>query len=247
MGTQTDHPSTPRFLDAGDGHLVCEFGQDVSEEINLKVVALARAVSAARLAGVQEVLPTYRSLLLRYDPLAVEREALVAAIAPLAAATEAQGKAARRWHVPVAYGGKHGEDLEDVARQHGLTTDEVIALHSGASFRVFMIGFAPGFTYLGGLPESLHTPRRQSPRMMTPAGSISIGGKQAAVASIPTPSGWNLLGRTPVRAFDPRRNHPVLFAAGDFVSFHAISPAEFDRLSALAEKGEDVAESEEAA
>jgi KipI family sensor histidine kinase inhibitor len=165
-------------------------------------------------------------------------------LVPKSAADEAP---ARRWTLPVAYGGAHGLDLEDVARAHGLTTDEVIALHSGAEYRVYMIGFSPGLAYLGGLPEPLHTPRRTSPRLRVPASSVSIGGIQAAVFSVEIPSGWHLLGRTPERMFDLRRTQPFLLGAGDRVRFRPISPAEYERLAALAERGEIVAECEAAA
>src|SRR3546814_3176463 len=119
------------------------------------------------------------------------------------------------WRIPVAYGGAYGMDLEHIAERHGLTPERVVDLHGAAEYRVYMIGFAPGFSYLGGLDERLHTPRRTEPRLRTPAGSVSIGGMPAAVSSVEVPSGWHMPGRTPVRTFDLRRDQPSLFAVGD--------------------------------
>jgi KipI family sensor histidine kinase inhibitor len=146
----------------------------------------------------------------------------------------------------VTYGEGLGEDLDHVAALHGLTIDEVIRHHSQAEYRVYMIGFAPGFAYLGGLPDLLHTPRRIDPRQRTPAGSISIGGVQAAISSVEGPSGWHLLGRTPLRTFDLAREDPFLLKPGDRVRFQPITQAEFLRLKAMSESGAVTAEWEAA-
>jgi KipI family sensor histidine kinase inhibitor len=187
--------------------------------------------------------PTYRSLLVQFDPLVVSRADLRDEILRLWPPVTAPGATRSQWLVPVLYGGQWGVDLDFVAETHGLTTSEVVSLHTGAQYRVYMIGFAPGFAYLGGLPEALHTSRRREPRMRTPPRSVSIGGVQAAVSPpIEVPSGWHLLGQTPVRSYDPRRQErPFLFAAGDRIRFQAISAADYDRMSAAAEAGEDVA------
>ena len=229
------------MLQAGDQALVVEFGDAIDAHLNRLVQALDRRVAEASIRGVIECVPTYRSLMIVYDPLRIQSAALrrrIARLVPKSAEAEAP---ARRWTIPVAYGGAHGLDLEEVARAHGLTRDEVIALHSGAEYRVYMIGFSPGLAYLGGLPEALHTPRRTSPRLRVPAGSVSIGGVQAAVFSVEIPSGWHLLGRTPERMFDLRRAQPFLLGAGDRVRFRPIPAAEYDRLAA---PGEQVAECE---
>ncbi|KPK05883.1 MAG: allophanate hydrolase [Betaproteobacteria bacterium SG8_39] len=248
MSTRRRGASAPhRILQAGDQALVVEFGDTIDADLNRLVQALDHRVAEAAIEGVIECVPTYRSLMIVYDPSRIAAAVLRRRIekqVPKSAAAEAP---ARRWTLPVAYGGAHGLDLEDVARAHGLTTDEVIALHSGADYRVYMIGFSPGLAYLGGLPERLHTPRRTSPRLRVPASSVSIGGIQAAVFSVEIPSGWHLLGRTPERMFDLRRAQPFLLGAGDRVRFRPISPAEYDRLAALAERGEVVAECEAAA
>lgn len=241
----------PRLLDAGEAGLVVEFGEAIDEAVNRRVIALAEALEARVLEGVRELVPTYRSLLVLFDPLVLGKARLREEIAALLAARAggAEGEAPRGvWRVPVLYGGAHGVDLDAVARLHGLTTDEVIALHAGATYRVYMIGFAPGFAYLGGLPEAIHTSRRSDPRPKTPPRSVSIGGRQAAVAPpLEIPSGWHLLGQTPVRSYDPARTErPFLFAAGDALRFVPVSPREYEALCREAEAGGIVAEREEA-
>jgi 5-oxoprolinase (ATP-hydrolysing) subunit B len=236
-----------RFLQAGDQALVVEFGDAIDASLNRLVQALDHRVTAAALKGVIECVPTYRSLMIVYDPLRIRAQALrrrIEKLLPRSAEAEAE---ARRWTIPVAYGGPHGLDLDEVARAHGLSAEEVIALHSGAEYRVYMIGFSPGLAYLGGLPERLHTPRRASPRLRVPASSVAIGGIQAAVFSVEIPSGWHLLGRTPERMFNLRRAEPFLLGAGDRVRFRPISPTAYDHLAALAERGDVVAECENGA
>lgn len=238
----------PRLLDAGESGLVVEFGDAIDETVNRQVIALADALAARELAGVREVVPTYRSLLVLFDPLALPREMLRAEVLALWPPRAEAGKTHGIWRVPVLYGGEHGVDLDYVARLHGLTTQEVIDLHSGADYRVYMIGFAPGFAYLGGLPEAIHTSRRTDPRLKTPPRSVSIGGKQTAVSPpLPIPSGWHLLGQTPVRSYDPARTErPFLFAAGDTIRFVPIGAGEYERMCAAAEAGAIVAEWEPA-
>ncbi len=235
-----------RILHAGDQALVVEFGDVIDAGLNRLVQALDRRVADAAIEGVIECVPTYRSLMIVYDPLRIGASALrkrVEKLVPKSADAEAP---TRRWTIPVAYGGAHGLDLEEVAKLHGLTPDEVIALHSGAEYRVYMIGFSPGLAYLGGLPEPLHTPRRTTPRLRVPASSVSIGGVQAAVFSVEIPSGWHLLGRTPERLFNLARAQPFLLGAGDRVRFRPISPEEYERLAARAARGEIVAACEAA-
>jgi KipI family sensor histidine kinase inhibitor len=239
----------PRFLDAGDRGLVVEFGSAIDEAINARVTALDASIAAARIAGIDETIPTYRSLLVLFDPLVISRAALRSALQTvLVTGVDADAAVRRRWRVPVLYGGASGEDLDAVAALHQLSTETVIALHSGAEYRVYMIGFSPGFSYLGGLPEALHTSRRTTPRQKTPPRSVSIGGRQAAVSPpLELPSGWHLLGQTPVRSYDPRRTEqPFLFRTGDLIRFVPVTPGEYDRLCRAAEQGELVAEATDA-
>lgn len=219
----------PRFIAVGEQALLVEFGNRIDDRLNARVLALAAALNGVR--GVSEIIPTYRSLTITFDPLTVTCTELCERVALSLDPPAANHSSRRRWRVPVCYGGEYGEDLPALAQAHGLSPQQVIDLHSTARYRVYMVGFMPGFAYLGGLPEGLHTPRRASPRAMTPASSINIGGQQTAISSVAGPSGWHLIGRTPWRSFDPQRQQPFLFQAGDEVSFAPISPAEFTRLS----------------
>ncbi len=233
-----------RIKAAGDSGLVVEFADRIDPAVSAQVLDLDRAVMAAKLPGVLETLPTYRTLFVRFDPLTADAQRLEEALARMAAAARSDTRPGRLWRVPVAYGGVHGEDLDHVAREKGLTTDEVVALHSRTVYHVYMLGFSPGFAYLGGLDPRLHISRRINPRLRTPAGMVAIGGQQAAVQSIAGPSGWHILGRTPVRLFDMRRPQPFLIAAGERVTFTPIDAARFETLDALAEKGETILEPE---
>ena len=221
----------PRLLLAGDTALTVELGDSVDPAVNARVIALDRALADAKLAGIVETVPTYRSLQIHYDPDMLPAETLMATMERLAVGLDDTLASGRRWTVPVSYGGAHGIDLEAVAERTGLTADGVVACHMAGDYRVYMIGFQPGFTYLGGLDPKLHLPRREVPRLKTPAGTISVGGIQAAVASIEAPSGWHLLGQTPVRAFDAVRTDPFLYRPGDRIRFERISAAEFDALA----------------
>lgn len=227
-------PPTPTLRAAGDSALIVELGDGIAPDLNAAVHRLDRRIAGAGIAGIVETVPTYRSILVQFDPSVTTADALGAALLELAAGPdEAATGPQLRWIVPVCFGGAHGEDLDEVARRCGLSSDEVVRLHCSADYRVYMLGFSPGFAYLGGLPEALHQPRRKNPRMHTPAGSVMQGGAQAAISPIVMPSGWHLLGRTPARTFDLRREPPFLLAPGDRIRFTAITAAEFDRLEGI--------------
>ena len=231
----------PRILPCGDTALAVEFGDDIDAMVNARVLALDSRV-AQGVPGVIETVPTYRSLLVHYDPVATDFDALGAALTTLSADLPDTLAKGRLWRVPVVYGGAFGVDLDAVAAHHGLDPAELIARHTAPIYRVYMIGFVPGFAYLGGLDPSLATPRRDVPRTRTPSGSISIGGVQAAVASIEAPSGWHLLGRTPVRTFMLGREPPFILAPGDRVTFEPIPAARWDALDRAAAAGDLLAE-----
>ena len=232
----------PRILPSGDTALTVEFGRSIDPAINRQVLNLDRNVAGEAIAGVLETVPTYRSLLVHYDPVQVGYTALSEKLLALAQLPVPAETAIRRWRVPVVYGGDYGADLDDVARAHSISTSDVIARHTGGDYRVAMIGFTPGFAYLSGLDPAIATPRRESPRTETPPGTISIGGVQACVQCLAAPSGWHLLGRTPVRTFHPHRDPVFLMEPGDAVNFHAIDAGEFAALDRAAERGEIVAE-----
>jgi len=237
-----EHTVSPRIRMCGDAALAVEFGQTIDPAVNRRVLALDRNLADAAIAGVVESVPTYRSLLVHYDPVQIGFAELSERLLTLAQLPVPPESSIRRWRVPVVYGGDYGVDLEDVARAHQLSTADVIARHCGSDYRVAMIGFTPGFAYLSGLDPSIATPRRESPRTQTPAGTISIGGAQACVQCLAGPSGWHLLGRTPVRTFHPHRDPVFLMEPGDAVSFHPIDANEFAALERAAERGDTVAE-----
>ena len=234
----------PRLLWAGDAALTVEFGDAISAELNERVLAFDDALRIAAIPGIIETVPTYRSLMVHYDPVQLLAAELRARIERLELDTAHRHAGTRLWHIPVAYGGPYGIDLDHIAARHGLTAGQVVELHSAAEYRVYMIGFAPGFTYLGGLDARLHTPRRTDPRTRTPAGSVSIGGMQAAISSVEVPSGWHLLGRTPVRTFDLQREPPFLLSVGDAVRFEPIPHSDWAALDARAAAGEPIARCE---
>jgi antagonist of KipI len=222
--------TTPRLLPLGDWGVVVEFGGDeISDAANAAVLALRRVVDAEHLPGVVETLPTYRSLLVVFDPLrttaAAVREALLAAVPR---ADPSSLPAGRVVELPTAYGGVHGADLASLAAEVGLTEEAVVAAHTGREYRVYMLGFSPGFPYMGTLPETLRVPRLRSPRTYVPQRTVALAGQQTGVYPVASPGGWRLLGRTPLRIYDPTREPPFLLDAGDRARFVAISAREYD-------------------
>jgi inhibitor of KinA len=231
----------PRFLPAGEAALVVEFGAEIDPALNEKVRALDRALAAYPIAGVVETVPTYRSLMVHFDPQLLSSAALIAAIAGLEPEAKTSALPARHWLIPVCYEAPHAEDLAEVAAALGLTAERVAGLHAGATYRVYMYGFAPGYVFLGGLPAELAISRRPAPRPPVPPGALLIAAGQALIASISMPTGWYNLGRTPAILFDPRRSPPVLIEVGDSVSFEPIDGANFAALQQGAAEGLPVA------
>ena len=228
----------PRIAACGDHALAVELSDVIDEAVNARVVALADALTAQAIPGVVEMVPTYRSLLVLYDPAVVRGRELSARLLDLLAEETVRDAPGRQVTVPVSYGGEAGLDLDELAVLKGMTPADLVALHSSAEYRVYMIGFAPGFAYLGGLPDRLHTPRLAVPRQRIEAGAIGIGGMQASINSVAGPSGWRFIGRTPLRLFDPSRSEPFLLRAGDRVRFRAVGAAEAKDLDAAVAKGD---------
>ena len=231
----------PRLLPVGDLGLLVEFGDAIDPVLSEAVVALEAAIVRARLPGVVETIPTYRSLLIEFEPREISFHLLARQVRELLRGnrTFPPTMPERRLLVPVAYGGEFGDDLEEVAAALNTEPHAIVDLHRGAEYRVYMIGFMPGFTYLGGVPE-LRLPRRRTPRARAPGGSVMIGGGQAAIAALALPTGWYVIGRTPARGFDLARADPFLFRAGDRIRFRRIGSDEFARLAASAARGEPV-------
>lgn len=215
---------------AGDSAVFVEFDDRIDAAVNARAIALAEAVQAAGVPGVRDVVPTYRAVAVYFDPLRTDYERLVDRIEhelrqPSASAAP-QREAIR---IPVCYGGDLGPDLRDLAAFAGLSDDEVVRVHSGATYRVFMLGFVAGFAYLGTVDARIAMPRRATPRVRVPLGSVGIAGIQTGIYPAETPGGWQLIGRTPVKPFDPARAEPFLLQAGDHVRFYAITRQEFDQ------------------
>jgi KipI family sensor histidine kinase inhibitor len=234
--------SPPRLLPSGDSAITVEFSRNIDDAANRRVLALDRAMAAEPIIGVAETVPTYRSLLVHYDPVQIGFEALCEKLKALAQRPAEAATKTRRWRIPVAYGGENGIDLEDVAKALSTTPDAIVARHVAGDYRVAMIGFSPGWSYLSGLESFLHMPRRQNPRLLTPAGTISVGGVQTGIQCLAGPSGWHLLGRTPVRTYQLHREPMFLTEPGDGITFFPIDAKTFAEQDRAAEAGEIVAE-----
>lgn len=233
---------TPKILPCGDSAVTIEFGDRIDPDINGMVLALDDVIRARAPAGLLETVPTYRSLTVQFDPVETDYEALIRLVNEETQDLAPRKAVGRRWRVPVVYGGEYGSDLEDVAETHGMTPAQVIEIHSSAIYRIYMIGFLPGFTYLGGLDKRIATSRRVQPRAKIPSGTIMIGGEQAGIAPMDMPSGWHNLGLTPVRPYAPERDPVFLFAAGDEIVFEPVDASRWDALQKAALAGEPVAE-----
>jgi inhibitor of KinA len=233
--------SDPRFLDAGEAALVVEFGDTVDPAINDRVLALDAALRADPPAGTREFVPTYRSLMIHYDPLQIERATLIAIVRRGMAAVVKGRREAATWTLPCCYDPALAEDLDEAAGILGLTRDDAAALHAKATYRVYMCGFTPGQPYLGGVPEALLISRRPTPRPPHPAGAVLIGGGLCVVAPFVMPTGWYVIGRTPERLYAAERRQAFLIQAGDILRFDPIDLATFRNLERRAASGEIVA------
>ncbi|MCK8816903.1 5-oxoprolinase subunit PxpB [Natroniella sulfidigena] len=227
-----------RYLDAGDKAVVVELGNQISTEINRKIRNFTLAIEKEGLEGVGEVVPTYRSLLITYDPLTIERDLLIEKLKILEENLEEielpQPKLVK---IPTLY---KGEGLEYVSQVNGLTAEEVVELHSKPKYLIYMLGFTPGFVYLGGLAEKLATPRLQEPLTKIPAGSVGIADNQTGIYPIESPGGWQLIGKTPVKLFDPDRKQPILegIESGNYIKFEPITAEEYEAIAVVVEDGD---------
>lgn len=218
-----------KILPAGDQALVVEFGQEISEELNRKVQILNQKITDRKIEGIVETVPTFRSLLVTYDPAVIGFQKLKQILEKIQADVDMSGDQGHHVvEIPVCYGGEFGEDLPDVAAHAGLSEEEVIRLHSEKEYNIYMLGFLPGFPYLGGLDPRLHTPRLANPRTKIPAGSVGIGGEQTGIYPLDSPGGWRLIGRTPLKLYDPDREEPFLYQAGDYIRFVPITREEYE-------------------
>jgi len=228
-----------RFLLAGDKALCVELGDAISPEINHRVRNLSLVIEKNSIPGITELVPTYSSILVYYDPMRISYAELEAKIRALENSLwDVVSLGTRIIEVPTIYGGRYGPDLEYVASHCGLSAEEVIRIHSGTDLLVYMMGFTPGFTYLGGMAEKIATPRLQIPRGVVPAGSVGIAEQQTGVYSIESPGGWQLIGRTPLQLFDPARDPPVVLGPGDYLRFVAVTELEYLDIQGRVQSGD---------
>jgi len=228
----------PRFLPGGDEALFVEFGDEISPKLNRRVRNLKLAIEKQRIPGIIESVPTYRSLLIYFEPLQVHPKELREILFRLSQQPlESELSKPRLIEIPTVYGGEYGPDLEFVASHNKLSVNEVIQIHTGTPYLIYMIGFLPGFPYLGGMSAKIAAPRLDTPRTRIPAGSVGIAGTQTGIYPAESPGGWRLIGRTPLNVFDPTRQPPALFQAGDYLKFVSVTPYEFIQIGEAVVQG----------
>lgn len=228
----------PIYRPSGDTGILIKLGKGISPITNRKVRELAHAIESKNLPYVEEIIPTYDSLLVIYSPLLVPFNKLISELKEI----EEDSKKSvfppdEVVHIPTFYGGEYGIDINDVAEHAKLSVEEVVKHHSYPNYLIYMLGFTPGFPYLGGMDERLSTPRLEVPRTKIPAGSVGIAGNQTGIYPIDSPGGWRIIGRTPLRLFDPSRENSILLKAGQYLKFYAIDSDEFKEISLQVEKG----------
>jgi len=216
------------FLLMGDRGLLLEFGDEISPKVNEKVRRMALAIQAEAIEGIVETVPTYRSLLILYNPLILPIEDLKKRLESIEEKLQLLPLSKPELtRIPAVYGGSYGPDIDYVAEYHRISSEEVIRLHCSKPYLIYMIGFMPGFPYMGELPQELAIPRLKTPRLSVPTGSVAIAQKQTGIYPMESPGGWQIIGRTPVKLFDPQKKPPSLLQMGDFVQFYQISEKEF--------------------
>ena len=226
-----------RVLNAGDTAIVVEFGESIDRRLSTWVLALARRLDEVRLDGLVETVPTFRSLLVHYDPLILPTASLAARIAELMQGLQVTEQGGRLWRLPACYDPSLGLDLADVAARTGLSPAQVVERHSAVTYHVYMLGFLPGQAYMGDVPAELALARRESPRLKIPAGSLAIAGAMTCIFPLETPCGWHLIGRSPVALWERGPRPRALLAPGDQVGFAPVSLREYGRLLVKAADG----------
>ena len=221
-----------RILNASDHSVQVSFGDTIAVEHHEKVAAITRLLldrASDTSTGILNIHPAYASVLVSFDPRRATHAAIQELIRKCAEDLEAAPAQGRLIEIPVCYGGEFGPDLEYVAEWNGLTCEDVVRLHSSAEYRVFFLGFCPGFPYLGGMPEAIATPRFDVPRTVVPAGSVAIGGSQTGIYPLASAGGWRVIGRTSLRLFQPDRDPPTLLWMGDRLKFVPVTRDQYER------------------
>lgn len=224
---------------AGDSSILINFGNEISPEINKRIAATIHLIKDQKVEGIVDIIPAFCSLLISYDPRAIAYKNLTSRLKDLLKIeVSLEDNETIITEIPVCYGGEFGPDIENIAKNAGITVDEVIKIHTSTDYLIYMLGFLPGFTYLGGLDEKIHTPRLANPRVKIPAGSVGIGGSQTGIYPLESPGGWQLMGRTPIKTYDPKRDVPILFEAGQYIRFVEISEDEYYKIEEQVKNGE---------
>ena len=227
-----------KILTAGDSALLIEFEQKIAPEINAQITAFVHLLKEQHIEGVTDLIPAFASLLINYDPRVIGYKDLKTRIEELLKieVSEEAGDA-RVFEIPVCYGGEYGPDIANIAENAGISEQEVIDIHCSKDYLIYMLGFLPGFVYLGGLDERIHTPRLANPRISIPAGSVGIAASQTGIYPLNSPGGWQLLGMTPVKTYDPERETPILVEAGDYIRFVPVTEEEFLKIKKQVDDG----------
>lgn len=227
-----------KVLTAGDSALLIEFEQKISPEINAQITAFVHLLKEQHIEGVTDLIPAFASLLINYDPRVIGYKELKGRVEELLKIEVSEETTeARVFEIPVCYGGKYGPDIENIAQHAGLFQQEIIDIHCSKDYLIYMLGFLPGFVYLGGLDERIHTPRLANPRISIPAGSVGIAASQTGIYPLNSPGGWQLLGMTPVKTYDPEREVPILVEAGDYIRFVPVTEDEFLEIKKQVDEG----------
>ncbi len=218
-----------RYLPAGDEAIVIEFGKTIDDEVNNKVISMAASINNKRIRGVRETLPTYRSLMVFYNPRKISYIRLISIVKGLGYEKKSStGEDKKTLIVPCCYDDIYGPDLSQMSEELNISKEEIVSIHSGKKYKIFMLGFLPGFVYLGGLDKRINIPRLKTPRTKIPARSVGIGGSQTGVYPVDSPGGWRLIGSTPLDFYDIKRENPILCEAGEYIKFKPVSRDEYE-------------------
>lgn len=225
------------FHPLGDSAILLKFDQKIDPDINQKVVSVVNSLTSNPIKGVTGWIPAYCSLMVSYDPMVIHYDQLESQLEEMSSAPSGPAKAPREFNIPVCYGGEFGVDLEEVSKETSLSIKEIIDIHTSTQFRVYMLGFIPGFVYMGSIPPELNCSRKTTPRLKVPSRSVGLAGQQTGIYPTEAPGGWRIIGRTPVNIIDLSQTNPFLFEAGDSIRFNSIDQDEYKRMRVDAKEG----------